>query len=321
VAPGALTAHDEFRQVSATMSGATLPQGGTWTTAGSSAGDFAIDTTDHWVQRSVTTDTGALAAGGRFAVASSSSLAGCVVQGDVGTIASGTVSDAFSGIVARYVNTTNYLLLAVQWRYGLASSPYAAVLQLWKYVSGTGTFLGGGTVQVINNATWFMPIQLVVDAAGRFFAFWGSYVTPRPAMPSLAFSFAGQDAALATGGALASGLSGFYDFGDASSVTRQFANYWSGAFNGDAAFFSGKQLEVRSDRANRQNSSATIWTPPSSYVGQYLRVPTPAYYDGVDNVLVKATRNNPAFFAPDPAGDAIEAQVNVTPRYSTIPSL
>jgi hypothetical protein len=38
-------------------------------------------------------------------------------------------------------------------------------------------------------------------------------------------------------------------------------------------------------------------------------------------VLVKATRNNPAFFAPDPAGDAIEAQVNVTPRYSTIPSL
>ena len=98
-----------------------------------------------------------------------------------------------------------------------------------------------------------------------------------------------------------------------------FDNFWCEPFTSDAAFYSGRQLEVRSDRVNRQDSGGTLWTPPSSYVGQYLKVPAAAFYDGVDNVLVKASRNDPASIS-DPGIDAIEAQVNVTPRYSTIPA-
>ena len=62
---------------------------------------------------------------------------------------------------------------------------------------------------------------------------------------------------------------------------------------------------------------AGVWGPVGTYQGQYMKVPIPAYYDGVDEVLVKAARNPPT--AVDTAIDAIQAQVSITPRYAQVP--
>ena len=85
----------------------------------------------------------------------------------------------------------------------------------------------------------------------------------------------------------------------------------------DAVIYAGQTAEVASDYAYRINSAASTWGPIGSYTGQYMKVPSPAYYDGIDTVLVKASRN--PITQADTGIDAIQAQVSITPRYAQIP--
>ena len=308
------TARDEFLQGSPTITGAALPIGGTWATSGSTHGDYSIDTTQHYVRRRGFTDAGSGFINGRFATASGSTLAGVAASIDLGIVAA--ITNPFSqGLVLRYVDTSNFAIVIVQGTGDIVKGA-SALIDIVTVVSGTSATVASGTIPAFAiGATApppFRTLQATIDAAGRANAYWGPLGGP------YVFIASGSASALATGGTLASGLCGLYSW--EAGVDLYFDNFWCEAFSGDAAFYSGRQLEVRSDRANRQNSGGTIWTPPSSYVGQYLRVPTPAFYDGVDNVLVKASRNDPAT-SNDPAIDAIEAQVNITPRYAQIPNL
>jgi hypothetical protein len=308
------TARDEFLQGSPTITGAALPVGGTWATSGSTAGDFIIDTTNHAARRNGFSDSGGAIGNGRLATASSSTLAGVGASVDVGAVGVNGEIMA-SGLVLRYVNATNYAVAAVQVTLSGGNSGLASIV-VAKIIGGTATNIAGGTVPNFavssSSPPPFMTLQATIDAAGRATAYWGPVGGP------YAFVGSGSDSALATGGTLASGLCGLYSW-EFGGLNAFFDNFWAESFTGDAAFYSGRQFEVRSDRSNRQNSGGTIWTPPSSYVGQYMRVPTPAFYDGVDNLLVKASRNDPTF-ANDPGIDAIEAQVNITPRWATVPN-
>ena len=84
----------------------------------------------------------------------------------------------------------------------------------------------------------------------------------------------------------------------------------------DAVIYAGQVAEIGSSYAWR-TPNGTVWGPVGSYTGQYMKVPSPAYYDGTDNVLVKASRNLAS--GGDTGIDAIQAQVSITPRYSQIP--
>lgn len=303
----AFTARDEFTGASAVVTGNALPIGGTWATAGSTHGDFTIDTTNHYLKRTGAADTGTGSSAGRFVTASGSSLAGVQASVDLAVTPVTFPTIFVSGLVLRYTNTSNYALIA------LTVAAAATVVQII-------TVVGGGTPDVLVTTVppavslsgpTFYTLSGTIDAAGRAVAYFGPQRSPVKIASA-------QSVDLATGGTLASGKCGAYSFMAASTIVSLWDNFYAAAYTADAAFYSGRQLEIRSDRANRQDSGGTIWTPPSSYVGQYLKVPVPSYYDGVDNMLVKASRNDPRTMR-DSGIDAIEAQVNITPRYATIP--
>ena len=85
----------------------------------------------------------------------------------------------------------------------------------------------------------------------------------------------------------------------------------------DAVVYAGQTAEIGPSYAWR-TPNGTVWGPIGSYTGQYMKVPSPAHYDAVDDVLVKASRN--VLTSADAGIDAIQAQVSVTPRYAQIPS-
>ena len=84
----------------------------------------------------------------------------------------------------------------------------------------------------------------------------------------------------------------------------------------DAVVYAGQSAEIGSNYAWR-TPNGTNWGPVGSYMGQYMKVPSPVHYDGVDDVLVKASRN--ALTGADAGIDAIQAQVSITPRYAQVP--
>ena len=179
---------------------------------------------------------------------------------------------------------------------------------VWKVVGGVATQL----VAPITPPAQAVQFAAIVDSAGRWYT-WVGLIGG-----SLELFASGQDSVLATGGTLASGKCGVYDNGN-TSAQRIYDTFWCSAYTTDAAFYAGQELEIRSDRAIRQDITGSFWVPTSSYTGQYMKVPTPATFDGFDNVLVKASRNNPAN-GTDTGIDDIQAQVSITPRYSQIPN-
>jgi hypothetical protein len=130
----------------------------------------------------------------------------------------------------------------------------------------------------------------------------------------------GSNAALATGGALATGKTGIYDVCQSSGYqTRSFDAFWSAAAPSDAAIFASQSLELRSSGVYREDSGGTIWTPPSSYEGDFPLIPPAGKESRSLRTIVKASRNGPGIGA-DSAIDDLSFRATVTPRYLVLPS-
>jgi hypothetical protein len=302
--PTAFVARDEFDQTAGALTGKTAPVGGVWAGAGD-ADDFTVETAGHTAQRTAILDTNL--SSGRYAISGASALAGQLVQIDAKHDLAGPNDELRLGVLARYTDTSNFVLL---------SAADATTVYLVKKVAGVETVLWStndpNIVTLVGNT--FYTFRVYIDAAGRW-AVWVYGSTWAPFLRAI-----GQDAALATGGALATGKPGFYDSSTNSTVVvRNYDNFLAWVPPADAAIFGGQWLQIRHNRRIRLDSTGLVWQEPSSYEGDPLLIPPAAKENRSSRIIIKASRGDLSAL-PDGGIDDITAQLTYTPRYLALPA-
>jgi hypothetical protein len=282
--------------------GKALPVGGTWYVAGANTAgsDFAVETSGHTAQRTAVSDSIALIA----LPSGPAALTTTAAQTDLKFSISSAGSTDNWGVVARYVDSANHLRAKVY----PSSSNYLAVV-VEKMVNASPTTIAATTTYLGTLASLWITLRLVVTSTGYFAAYaipqGGSIGSP---------VISGSDSALATGGALVSGRAGLYDMSAvATAVTRNYDNFQVWVPPVDAAVFASHSAEIRSDRVVRQDSGGTIWTPPSSYKGSYMQLPTGGREDRTVRWIAKLSRNN-IDTAADSAIDDLSGQLRYQRR-------
>jgi len=142
---------------------------------------------------------------------------------------------------------------------------------------------------------------------------------PQGAAPGFPWA-QGQEAELATGGALATGKVCISDGrgGADGATTRKYDNFMIAVPTTDAAVYASQSLEIRHDRVIREDSTGTLWVPVSKYVGDYCRVPVAGKEARTLRGIVKLCRNDP-FTMADTAIDDASWRLSYRPRYLQVP--
>jgi hypothetical protein len=280
-------------------------QSGVWSAAGH-ATPFAIDVSAGNVTRAATT------AGNHHAIAGTRVFTAVDAQVDVliATLASATPAGE-GGLFTRYVDTSNYISLALKGLTAAANDPGSGALV---FVTGM-------------SAAWFMPLSLVanvwytlrliVDTAGRFFG----WVVPKTQGGLGAPLFVGNSSVLATGGACASGKVGLYDAsGGATAITKRFDNFIVGVPTPDVVLNANREGEARFDGHYRQSSDGIGYGPVPQTLGDLARVPVSGMEDRAVEMFVKLSRGDlsPAMVDLSRAG-SLKAQLLYRPAYLFLP--
>jgi hypothetical protein len=192
----AFVARDEFNQTAGALTGKTLPAGGTWAGAGD-ADDATVGS--GVVTRSVIDDVDENT--GRYLIAGTTTFTDLVTQTDL-KWAPPDASPARLGVLARYIDTDNWLRASVR----VTSGGRNLVVE--KRVAGTVTTLYSSPSATVGFPNTFYTLRLAVGADGTW-RLWLFAAGSSPGEPYVT----GTDAALASGGALASGKVGIYDMG------------------------------------------------------------------------------------------------------------
>lgn len=287
-----MVAWDDFNATVGALAGETADLGGTWAGAGD-ADDFQAGTAN--VQRTAVSDAFGV---GRWATLGSTNYAATAVQTNLST--STLANDLTMGVLARYTATTDYL---VGYIYHNAGTYLLAIT--------TATFVIASRSDVPINASTTYTIRLTVDRGGRA-ALWFYEAGTTPRSPLLT----GYHPSLATGGTLASGKPGLFDYHpNATAVTRTYDDFYVWQPDPDGAILAGQSLAIQHNGVFREDSAGTAWPRVSRYVpGDYLRVPVAGAEARTTRVIVKACRNDPTTL-PDPAIDDISAKLFASYRY------
>ena len=292
-------------------SGKTATIGGKWYGTGnvgaSAANALQVEATGHTAQRTINNDSSARA--GAFALVGAA-VTTTVISATVKFSTpdtSGNYEKNRLGLLARYVDASNYLSLTLSPCLGTSASQ----LNLTKVIGGieTGQYQGFSAYFAVSG--FAHRLRLEVDANGTFRAYWSEILI-----------LSGVDADLASGGTLASGRRGLYDSWAGSSITTT-RNYDD--FEALAAppvnypLFSGRSCEIAHDHAIREASAGTNWAPMARYRGRRLYIP-PAGPAGLKTRLVlKDRRTDVDGGVADSADTARSATLYVTPRYLVVP--
>jgi hypothetical protein len=307
--PGSIFAHDEFAGTGGTaLNGRTAPAGGSWATSGATT-DLAISGSSA-VQRSTSSDSGR----GRLAILGSTSSSDMQVGL---TIAPSTVAEGLlQGVIARYVDANNYLRLSLAPMHSGPTNSFAAdsaLLILDQIVAGTITNLGSLTTG--NGGLW--TIGLIAYASGRLLGI----LFDASGVPLSIIDAAATVAA--TGGTLASGKSGFFDYNPATggpTPTRTYTGFTVATPPPEPiALYANQSLEVHSDDTIRKESTGTYYGRVPSYRGSRLYLPPAGNRARTSRLLIKADRNDLEVAAHTPLGDSITAQIFYTPRSLVVP--
>lgn len=306
---GVTQTFDDFSSTTAggALSGRTPIVGAAWVTAGSPT-DFAFvdgpNLYEESVTRSAVSDTGY----GRFATAGGS-VTNTDISVNVARNVVGSNANFELGLVARYVDISNYLSAYVWWN--ATTSPAAPYWQFEIHINiaGTATVLRTYRLASFGGTQW-SRLRLLVFASGRFhaelFDSTGAFVT----------ALDGYDVRLATGGTLATGKVGIRDrSAGATSVLRYYDNFQAVTPVAEpAVIYSGRSAQVRYDDTIRQDSTGVYNGRPESYRGTRFLLPP-----GTSRVLAKARRNDIETIADDAVTDATQIQVGWTPRGLAVP--
>ncbi len=302
----AFSARDSFDQSSGTLTGKVLSTGGTWTGAGD-ADDYSIDTATHTAQRTAVSDSSIY--NGRFAIAGATTFTNVTVQADVKF--SARVSDGYFGILARYVDTSNWFLFALNPQSSTAGWIWtiARVAGATYYASGAS----GGALYGLTNT--YYRLRLQVNADGTFKIWVGFADYPLPSEPYFQY----QDSSLATGGALASGKVGIYDAQtNATANTRTYNNFLVTTPTPDAAIFASQSAELSHRAMLREDSTGATYGPISDVIGDLPRLP-PAGLDGRTTELVLKASRGDLDTSPDSGIDDISARAYYRPSWLYVP--
>jgi hypothetical protein len=308
---GVLTGFDDFAGTTAggALSGRAASAGGSWATSGD-ATDFTFadypQSTDDVVTR--TALSGTL---GRFALLGTATPTDVDAQVDTWTSASpGTVGKMIeTAAVARYVDGSNYLYATLR-KMLVTSSSLSKTLDIRQVVAGTETVIASVAFPGATVLEWF-TINIVAYSSGAVTA----RVLSRAGQ--VIASTVGASTALATGGALASGKTGFFDRATETvgTVIRYFDNFTvSTPAPEPIVLYSGRNMQIRYDTTFRQDATGVYVGRPKSYRGSRFLVPT-----GTSRVLVKARRNDVEAAADDNVTDATQIQIGWTPRGLVVP--
>jgi hypothetical protein len=156
-------------------------------------------------------------------------------------------------------------------------------------------------------------LQLLVDAAGRWMVWAG---VPDTALPLL---IQGQDSAFATGGGLASGKPGFYDYrADGLALTRNYDNFAAWVPPVDAVIHASQSLQLTTEGMFREDSGGAAYGPVSWVEGDLPRIP-PAHPEArTMELFLKASRGDLQDL-PDSGIDDISARMTYRPCSLYVP--
>ena len=295
--PGVIVARDLF---TGTTGGGALntrvaPLGGTWATSGATT-DFTfadVSLNNKGVIRQTTGDTGS----GRFAILGSTNYTDTEVGARIFRSAGTVGMNASLTLVARFVDSSNYLAFAAQ----------PSLLTLFIVVGGSTTILARKNPPT-GQAGWaniFWRLRLFVYANGRII---GHFLDDGFNIRETLDAFS---TAAATGGALATGKPGLNDNNfTATAMTRAYDDFYAATPSAEPiALYSGRVLQARYDDTLRQDSTGTFYGRPASYRGSRFLVPV-----GISRVIAKARRNDVNVAADNNVADATQIQVGWTPR-------
>ncbi|GAC1406348.1 MAG: hypothetical protein NVSMB60_26180 [Mycobacterium sp.] len=288
-AKGSTVAADPFNAAgTAALGTTTAPSGGAWATSGS-ATDFAYNGSN-LLQRSTIND-----AAPRFGI--------------IGTAVTDTSAQVYissslqhSGVVCRWIDISNYVVAEMS-QARIGSQNYT-VLQVSQVVAGVKTTIGQNFANLVAGT-----MVLSVYAGGSFVATFAGVTA------------SGSSTTLASGGALASGKAGIYDFNaTGSAVTRTFQSFIASTLPPEPIVaYASRTVEFRPDSTVRPDSTGTYYGSVPVYRGSRFLIPQAGTANRTARILVKADRNDVDTSPSTTPGDNLTVQAFYTPRYSVIP--
>ena len=276
-----IVARDEFDQTAGALTGKVLPLGGTWAGAGD-ADDFSINATTKKAERTAVSDTGP-----RFGLAGTATFATVEVGFTPGN---STVIGPRIGILARYVDASNYLAA-----YFEVIGAGRAQLNVVKVVAGVSTTLG-----TVEDLTTQQAISLIVTAAGGW--------SLKNSVGDVLLS--GSDSVLATGGALASGRIGLYDYNSTATAATRIYDNFNVSTPDIQHVISASQAVVADHESIRRTDGAR----PPIVTGRYLTCPPAGREGRTHRMAIKLRRNDVDLLTDDQMADLQRVDVTVTPR-------
>lgn len=276
---------------SGNLNGRAAPQGGKWATSGSTT-DLAI--VEEEARRETTSDIGP-----RYAILGPELVDMCV------TVHCGYSTPGSSrAVIVRWASASNYAALVI------TDEHTATKLQLVKVVSGTPTTLAEKPL----SGAW--PGEFVVTARSD-----GTFSAVAYSDEALDAEITLSDPALATGGSLASGVAGYYDYNPTAipyvRALRLFKVESLPAV--PYCIHPSELLQIRSDGTITTDSTGTYYGSVPEYRGSRFFIPQAGEASRTSRILVKADRNDLEESDQQIIGDAFTAQVFATPRYHVIP--
>ena len=322
--PTAFAAEDHFTATTAgvALNARVAPTGGTWATSGDATDFlFADDLGGEQCKRSAASGTS-----GRFGILGSTNYTAAVVSCSIALDSGATTGWPQPGVIARWVDASNHLR-AVIYRDSSSPAPFRTYLEIHQLLAGVKTVVAQSVTTSVGSGSFsgsVWKVDLAVDVGGHATATMtatgatGTSGSPLPA-GTVALTASASIAAAATGGTLATGKPGIFDLqtGATPTILRYWDDFLVASLPVDAAAFASQSIEVRSDRVRREDSGGTMWSKPSSYVGDYLLVPPSGAEARTNRVIVKMSRNDP--FELDSGIDDLSARLLVTPRFLALP--
>jgi hypothetical protein len=309
---GILVGQDSFTSFLGGINTRVAPLGGTWVSSGDASdltGTAAVGGTGgpDAVVRSSTTDTN-----GRYAILGATSYTDTQVDVVTYLFSAPSVGLISQAAVARWTDASNHVRAVVETGVGYSTG----VLRLRQLVAGTPTdaatvaFTIPSQTVGVTGSVGVTRLRLLAFASGRAIAQVFNYASTLLAQTEFSTT------ALATGGTLASGKPGIWDFNTAGSGrVRAYDDVTVAVASPEPiAIYSTRTLQVRYDDTIRDDSTATYTGRPQSYRGSRCLIPV-----GTSRVLAKARRNDVVTALDDQVTDSTKIQVAYTPRFLAVP--
>lgn len=317
---GVLTALDDFTgtTAAAALNARVLPVGsGSWATSGGTT-DFAFSDGPESGDETLSRSDSTFANPARVATMGSGAFTNVEFGFDV-RYTEQINSAASSAAFVRYVDASNYAIAEMHPGTGGASNPmeirFAAVVAS-SIVLDTGSVVVPTPMQA---DTWYR-LRVIIFASGQGRLSW--FARSGGLLGEVPFAHP----ALATGGALASGVNRLRDSnGSGNACTRYYDNIYAIVPPAEPiACYSGQSIEFTSDATLREDSTGTYSGPPPEYIGGRFTVPNAGGPNRDTRVGVIARRNDIEVAADNDlvsnaTMDSTTVAVYVRPQYLALP--